>query len=295
VFLVKIKAFHEFLPMLKEALGEVLSEQERALLSSSFDVIGDIAIIKIPEELRSREQLISNQILSRMKNVRTVLKQSSDVQGEFRTRELSFIGGKENYDTIYKEGGCLFRVNVRDVYFSPRLSTERERIASLVQNGERILNMFAGIGTFSIIIAKKKEVEIESVDINPIAIELARQSLTLNKKLKGHVNPVLSDALPYAFSHENHFDRILMPLPERSFEFLPAAFNAIKGGGTIHYYVHVPLHDFEDPEWIVSQINRPELKNIKGKVKVEEWKKVREVGPRYIQAVADINVHALTC
>jgi tRNA (guanine37-N1)-methyltransferase len=276
--------------MLKEALGEVLNEQERALLSSSFDVIGDIAIIKIPNELHAREKLISDNILARMKNVRTVLKQSSDVQGEFRIRELSFIGGKENYETIYKEAGCLFKVNVKEVYFSPRLSTERERIASQVKDGEYILNMFAGIGTFSIIIAKKKRVQIESVDINPIAIELARESLKLNKRLKGIVNPILSDASPYALSHQDQFDRILMPLPERSFEFLPAAFRAVKDQGIIHCYVHVPTSNFEDSNWIISELNSKQLGNIK-KSDVIAWKRVREVGPRYIQAVADIKVH----
>ncbi len=277
--------------MLKEALGQVLNDEERALLSSSFDVIGDIAIIKIPDELHSKENLISENILARMKNVRTVLKQSSDVKGEFRTRELCFIGGKENYDTIYKEAGCLFRVNVKNVYFSPRLSTERERIASRVKDGEHILNMFAGIGTFSIIIAKKKQVQIESVDINPIAIELAQESLGLNKKLKGKVNPILSDALPYSLSHQNQFDRILMPLPERSLEFLPAAFRAAKDQGMIHCYVHVPTSNFEDNNWIVSELNRAELRNLR-KAEVIEWKRVREVGPRYIQAVADIKVYS---
>lgn len=277
--------------MLKDALSDLLDKEEIALLSSSFDVIGDIAIIKIPETLRSREELIANEILARMKNVHTVLKQSSDVKGEYRIRELVFVGGKENYETIYKEGGCLFKVNVREVYFSPRLSTERERIVSQVRDGEHIFNMFAGIGTFSILIAKKKDVEIESVDINPTAIELARESLKLNKRLKGKVNPILCDALQYALSHKEQFDRILMPLPERSVEYLPAAFESAKDQAIVHYYVHVPAADFEIEDWIVSHLSGIELKN-KKKFEVQTWKRVREVGPRYIQAVADIKVYS---
>jgi len=106
--------------MLKQALAGSLTESEIATLSSAFDVIGDIAIIRVPEELVAKELLIANEILLGMKNVRTVLKQTSAVLGEFRTRELVHIGGEEKYVTLHKENGCFFRVDVRSVYFSPR-------------------------------------------------------------------------------------------------------------------------------------------------------------------------------
>jgi tRNA (guanine37-N1)-methyltransferase len=274
--------------MLKEALRSVLNEKEIAILSSSFDVIGDIAIIRIPDELSSRKELIALQILKTMKNVRTVFKQSSDVQGEFRIRELEFVGGQEKYETIYKENGCLFKVNVKDVYFSPRLSTERERVACLVNDGEHILNMFAGVGTFSVIIAKNRECTIESVDMNPKAIELARESLVLNRRLRGIVNPILADAAGYATAHPKIFDRVIMPLPERSKDFLSPAFETSKEGGVIHYYVHVPENEFRDKNWIFENIKSVTFRK---KFDLLNWKKVREVGPRYIQAVADIKVN----
>jgi tRNA (guanine37-N1)-methyltransferase len=273
--------------MLKEALRPVLNQKEIELLSSSFDVIGDIAIIKIPEELESKQDLIGSQILGSMKNVRTVLRQSSNVQGDFRTRDLEFVCGEEKYETIYKEGGCLFKVNVREVYFSPRLSTERERIASLARDGEHILNMFAGIGTFSIIIAKYRECTIESIDINLKAIELAKESLKLNKRLKGNVNPIHQDALEYARAHPDYFDRVIMPLPERSKEFLRFAFETARNEATIHYYVHVPEEEFQNSDWILRNI---ESTSPGRSFELMKWKKVREVGPRYIQAVADLRV-----
>ncbi|MHB1908998.1 MAG: class I SAM-dependent methyltransferase [Nitrososphaerales archaeon] len=271
--------------MLKEALKDVLDSSEIALLSSSFDVIGDIAIIKIPEALNPKRQAVAQEILFHMKNVTTVLKQSSDVQGEFRTREVGFIAGQEKYDTVYKENGCLFKVNVRDVFFSPRLSTERERISKLVGNGEKIFNMFAGIGTFSIVIAKQKDCIIESVDTNPRAIELARESLLLNKNLKGRVNPILSDALLFAKEHRETFDRVLMPLPEQAHKYLSCAFDSAKQGATIHYYLHVAERDFYSEGWIEENVK--EILQARSH-KIAKWKKVREVGPRYIQAVADI-------
>jgi len=216
------------------------------------------------------------------------LNQISDVGGEYRTRNVAHIAGEEKYETVYKEGGVSIRVDVRSVYFSPRLSTERLRIRSQVLDGERVLNMFAGVGTFSFILAKTTRCTVHSVDKNPEAIRLANESLRLNKKLKGEVIPILSDAAHYALDHAGDFDRILMPLPERAREFLPAAIVSAKNtGATIHYYVHVPQEEFEDETWIRRHL---EMIDLKRKYDVLLWKRVREVGPRYIQAVADIRL-----
>jgi tRNA (guanine37-N1)-methyltransferase len=275
--------------MLKEALKNSLTPSEVDFLSSSFDVIGSIAILKIPEELRSKEERIGSEILSRMKNVRTVLNQVSDVGGEFRTRDLRLVAGVENYDTVYRERGCFFKVNVREVYFSPRLSTERERIARLVQEGEKIFNMFAGVGTFSVIIAKEKRCTIESVDKNPAAFELGVESLKMNKKLCGTVIPVLAEAKDYAVAHKNIFDRVLMPLPERSSEFLPHAILSCKDRAIIHYYLHLSEEDFFSEGWIEKHLSSQNL-DPSVRLIALNWKRVREVGPRYIQAVADLKV-----
>jgi tRNA (guanine37-N1)-methyltransferase len=274
--------------MLKNALRSVLSEEEILHLSSSFDVIGDIAIIKIPTELGRKEKLIGDELIYRMKNVTTVLKQESDVEGEFRLRNVSFVSGEEKYETIYKENGVLFKVDVRSVFFSPRLSTERARIRSLVSENEQILNMFAGVGTFSFILAKSVDCVVHSVDKNPEAIRFATDSLRLNKRLKGRVLPILSDANEYGKAHEGEFDRVLMPLPERAKEFLPCAVaSGKKEGATIHYYVHIPLEDFQDRSWIARHLEEIGLDR---DYEIKLWKRVREVGPRYIQAVADIRL-----
>ncbi len=276
------------MPMLKSALKGVLTEEEARHLSSSFDVIGDIAIIKIPPELSEKEGLIGTELLRRMKNVATVLKQDSDVRGEYRTRDVSVIAGKEKYETVYKENGVLIKVDVRSVYFSPRLSTERMRIRSLVSEHEQILNMFAGVGTFSFILAKSINCTIHSVDKNPVAIQLAIESLQLNRKLRGKIIPVLSDAAEYAAVHEGEFDRVLMPLPERAREFLPAAVGSCKkAGATIHYYMHVPQEEFQDRSWIGRHLEEIGLGR---SYEILLWKRVREVGPRYVQAVADIKL-----
>ena len=149
--------------------------------------------------------------------------------------------------------------------------------------------MFAGVGTFSMIIAKTKRCEIDSVDINPDAIRLSSETISLNKRMKGTVKPVLADAKEYANQNEGIFDRILMPLPERSSEFLDAAIYSAKRdpGAVIHYYVHVPEGQFYDEEWIKDHLLAMILPR---KFEISNWKRVRDVGPRFIQAVADIRL-----
>ncbi len=213
------------------------------------------------------------------------------MQGEFRTRDLDFVAGEEKYETIYKESNCRFKVNLRSVYFSPRLSTERLRISEQVREGELIFNMFAGLGTFSFVIAKNKPCVIDSVDKNPEAIRLAFETLKLNKRLKGTVRPILADAREFASSHKGAYDRILMPLPEKASEFLEAAVASakVREGSMIHYYLHVPLENFKNIAWIQRHLERVTEKSGR-KFELSNWKKVREVGPRYIQAVADIKI-----
>lgn len=147
---------------LKKVLKDKLTDVEIAQLYSSFDIIGEIAIIKIPESLEEKKEIIGNSLMDNIKNVKSVFSQSSPVRGEFRIRDLELIAGKDQTITYYKEHGCIFKVDVRNTYFSPRLSTERIRISNLISDNKLqnqkdvVINMFGGVGTYSIIIAKKK-------------------------------------------------------------------------------------------------------------------------------------------
>jgi len=149
---------------LKSVLADTLSENELQYLYSSYDIIGDIAIIKIPDVLVHKKKVICDALLKNVKNLKAVYMQSGSVSGEYRLRGLEFVSGSEIYLTNYKEYGCKFLVNVATSYFSPRLSTERLRLSKLVKNDESILNMFAGVGTFSVIMAKEKKIKLINID-----------------------------------------------------------------------------------------------------------------------------------
>ena len=87
-------------------------------------------------------------------HLRLVLRKSGQVSGTFRTREYEAIAGEGDSETVHEEFSCLFRLDVTKVYFNPRLSHERMRVARQIKEGERVLDMFAGVGPYSILIAK---------------------------------------------------------------------------------------------------------------------------------------------
>jgi len=273
--------------MLKKALENVLTEKENEELISAFDQIGDIIIVRIPELLLSKKKIIGETLLNQVKTAKSVFYQASAVEGDFRTRNLEIIAGEEDTETGYKEFGCRFLVDVENAFFSPRLSTERERIANLIKNGEVMINMFAGIGMFSIMAAKKKKCTVYSLDINPIASKLCKKNIELNK-LAGKVISINGDASKIINEQlMGKSDRTLMLLPERSDEFLESAINATKNGGIIHYYSHIHA-DKKSEAGKLSEKHYLQVTPIQSEILSS--KIVRAVGPRYYQTVVDVKI-----
>ena len=273
--------------MLKKSLENILTSQESQELISSFDQIGDIIIVRIPDSLLTKKKIIGETLLNEVKIAKSVFYQASAVEGDFRTRNLEILAGEDKTETEYKEFGCKFTVDVENAFFSPRLSTERERIANLVQNGETIVNMFAGVGMFSIMIAKKKKCTVYSIDINPIAAKLCEKNIISNK-LAGNIISINGDASQVIQEQlENKSDRTLMLLPERSDEFLESAINATKSGGIIHYYSHIHA-DEKSNAGKLSEEHYLQVTPVKSEILGS--KIVRAVGPRYYQTVVDVKI-----
>ena len=273
--------------MLKKALESILTTNENDELISAFDQIGDIIILRIPESLLSKKKIIGETLLNEVKIAKSVFYQASAVEGDFRTRNLEILAGEDNTETEYKEFGCRFLVDVENTFFSPRLSTERERIANLIQEGEIMTNMFAGIGMFSIMAAKKKKCTVYSIDINPIASKLCEKNIEINK-LAGEVISINGDASKIIEEQlVGKSDRTLMLLPERSDEFLEAAINTTKDGGIIHYYSHIHA-DKKSEAGKLSEEHYLQVTPVQSKILSS--KIVRAVGPRYYQTVVDVKI-----
>ena len=274
--------------MLKKALEGVLTDKEAADLYSAFDQIGDIIIIRIPDSLLSKKKMIGEVLLENVHPARSVFYQASDVEGDFRTRNLEIIAGEDNTETEYKEFGCRFKVDVEKAFFSPRLSTERNRIAQLVQDGETIINMFGGVGMFSIVAAKKKKCTVYNIDLNPYAARLCEENIKLNKRLAGTIISIQGDASQVIKEQlQDKGDRTLMLLPERSDEFLDSAISATKSGGIIHYYSH---QHADKRQSSVELSKQHYLEVAKVKSEILGGRMVRAVGPHYYQTVVDVRI-----
>jgi tRNA (guanine37-N1)-methyltransferase len=230
---------------LVQALENRLPPHLLASLPRALDIIGDIAIIEIPPELKTHERFVGEAILATHKNVRTVLAKVGAVSGTYRLREFEIIAGESKTATVHKEYGCQYNVDVAKAYFSPRLSHEHNRVASLVQKDETVVDLFAGVGPFSVLIAKKNaDTKVYAVDINPEAIEFLKRNIRLNR-VENRVIPILGDARQVIEERLlGVADRVIMNLPEKAMEFIDAACRAVKpSGGVVHYYAFVRLPD----------------------------------------------------
>ena len=171
--------------------------------------------------------------------------------------------------------------------FPPRLSSERMRIAELVKDGEVVVNMFGGVGMFSIIAAKKKKCTIYNIDINPEAAKFCQKNIAINK-LTGNIISIHGDASDIIKNKlENKSNRTLMLLPEKSDEFLDSAILTTKNNGVIHYYSHIHADKKLDAPKLSEQHF---LETTPVKSTILGSKIVRPVGPRFYQTVVDVKI-----
>lgn len=277
---------------LKTVLAEKLEPEQLKHIYKTYDIVGDIAVIRVPEPHRHHSKLIAEAIMSTHREVKAVWRQSSSVSGDFRLRSLEFLLGEKTTETLYKEHGCIYKIDLRKAYFSPRLSYERLRIAELIKPGEVVLNMFAGVGCYSISIAKHSEpLKVFSIDINPCAFQYLHENIRLNR-VADVVIPIQGDAKKVIEKElQNVADRVLMPLPERAYEYLEYAHLALKPtGGWIYYYGFEYAKKNEDPLEKAETKAFEKMRRLCSNFRVEFGRIVRPIGPRWYQVVLDIHV-----
>jgi tRNA (guanine37-N1)-methyltransferase len=194
------------------------------------ELVGGIAIL-LEDDPAGAEKILASR-----PSLHTAVFAQGEVSGEYRTRELTILAGKSTTRTEVTEHGRRYTVDLAGAYFSARLSTERQRILDQVQEGEVVLDMFAGVGPFAITLAAKAALVI-AADLNPRAVELMLENLEQNRVR--NVVPVLADARRLAAILPWRFDRIVMNLPLAGTEFLPDAFRLCRPGGIIHFYALV--------------------------------------------------------
>lgn len=222
---------------------EIIIERSPAEIlgfSPAYEHIGDIAIIDRQQAQAHRVA----QVLLKQNRIKTVLQAETSVTGEYRTRSVSILAGEKRTRTLYRENKCRYLIDLSRVYFTPRLSTERARIADKINDGEIVVDMFAGVGPFSILIAKRyPRAHVIAIDKNPDAIRYLKENVKLNKV--ENIKIIDRDARD-AVKEISGADHVIMNLPHSAIEFLDAAFGVLKNGGIIHFYAIAHENDLFD-------------------------------------------------
>ncbi len=265
----------------------------------AYEILGNIAIVKFSEDVKQKDKKkFANKILKENKSVRTVLEKTGKVKGRLRKMSTKYLAGENTKEVLYKENGCVFRLNVDKTYFSARLANERKEIASYVKKGDLVLVMFAGVAPFPIVIAKNSQAKrIDSNEINREANKYANLNIDLNK-VRGRVSLLEGDIKrnleweyfkPTKFKVKDgeripvrgrwlkiKYDVIVMPRPQLKDTFLKEAFILSKKGTKIYYY------DFcreEEIPLIVEKVKKG-AKKYRKKIKIIRVKKAGDIAPR---------------
>jgi tRNA (guanine37-N1)-methyltransferase len=260
-------------------------------LPTSYDVIGNISILKLDDDLYEYRKLIGDALLECNKNLKTVCLTHA-VKGELRTRDIEIIAGENTTETVHKEFGLRFSIDIRKAYFSPRLATERKYIADLVQPNETILDMFTGVAPFPIMISKfSKPKIVYAIDKNPDAIFYAKKNLILNNVLD-KIELINGDSKLNCKELEKKgfkADRIIMNLPFSSIDFFDSALLLIKKECIIHMYNIIKVDDLQ--EKIKSLNQKANEKNLK--IKIKNIRRIKSYAPREFYMGIDITAKKL--
>lgn len=221
---------------IKKTLQLLFEDEESHKAVYGYDIIGDILILSLSEQLHEKTDVLAHEILKNHSALRLVCLKTAEHNGEYRTTTLQRIGGQGDCVTLHKEFGLRLRVEPDKVYFSPRSGNERNRIARLVQEGERVLVMFSGIGPLPLMIGSNAKIkEIIGVEKNPDAHRLACENLKINPIIE-NVFFIQGDVRTVVPNLSGEFDRIVMPLPFSGETFLPLALRKLKRSGFLHFY-----------------------------------------------------------
>ena len=255
------------------------------LLPHGWQILGTIILVKIPDALADHSNRIGDALLTMYPRCETVL-WNKGVTGPFREPICETIAGRPETETIHKENGCLFKLDVTKVMFSVGNQGERMRMAKIVRDGEIVVDMFAGIGYFSIPMAKHaRPRRILAIELNPISFGYLVENIRLNH-VEDIIQPLLGDCA--RLSPEGAFDRVIMGYLD-AYQYLEQGIRALKEeGGILHYHESVPARLY--PERPVMRIM--DLCKSLGRVcEIKQVRKVKKYAPGVLHAVVDAEIY----
>ena len=247
----------------------------------TYERLGEAALLDEDDPERARE--IADAICESDLPLETVLNKASKVKGETRVRDWELLAGADT-EIVHREYGCEFLLDLAEVYFSPRLATERNRVVEQVAAGEHAFDMFAGVGPFVIPVAKRGA-ECVGVDVNPNAIDYLRENARRNG-VEDRVTAICDDVRAVAPEYEGWADRVVMNLPHSADEFLESAVTVAGDDCVLHYY---DIQHEDDPFGPGERAIR-EAAGSAYDVSVETERVVRSYAPHELNVCLDVRL-----
>lgn len=246
----------------------------------SYERLGEIVIVDEDDEERARA--IADAIAASDLPVETVVNRASPIEGEFRVREWDVLVG-ESTETVHREYGCAFELDIARMYFSPRLATERRRVVEQIEPDEQFFDMFAGVGPF-VVPAARRGAECVGVDLNEAAVEYLRRNAERNG-VADRVTAIHDDVRDVE-AYDDWADRIVMNLPHSADEFLETAV-AIAGEECVvhHYDIEHDSDPFGPGEAAIRAAAEPAYD-----VTVETRREVRSYAPHELNVCLDVRL-----
>ena len=268
--------------------ASVFKQQRAHECMAPYDIVGNIAIVKFRRETKASEKKrVAAQLLRQHAQLITVLEKTGRFKGRLRAQKTRYIAGERMKEAVYRENGCVFRLDVDRCYFSPRLASERKKIAEMVKEGERVLVMFGGVAPFAIVIARLAKPKcVVSMELSRACTRYARENV-LKNKVQRIVETVQGDVRRLIPKVKEKFDRVVMPRPNLRESFLSFALRAVKKGGVIQYYGFYRENEREEMKRLIES----EARKARKKVKIIRVKKAGNIGVRRYRWRADLRVN----
>ncbi|MBY9010058.1 MAG: class I SAM-dependent methyltransferase family protein [Candidatus Lokiarchaeota archaeon] len=281
-----------FKDKLKDVLIGILTEEELSVLPRGFQTVGDVVITKLNPLLLEKKNLIAEKYLDLLPGIKSIYLNSGRVKGQFRTPEkIEFLVGVDNSIVKHKEHEVIYKFDITKIMFSMGNLNERKFLATLVKEGEMIVDMFAGIGYFSLPIAKhSKPKKIYSIELNPESFKYLIENVKLNH-FEDIITPINGDSKIEVIKLSNSglkADRVIMGVFPAPKDFIKEALTLAKVEGTIYHYEGIAekekyLDLFNEFKEIV------ELNDFKCNLQAKRF--VKSYGPGLYHVVLDILVY----
>lgn len=279
-----------FKQKIQQRLEGKLSEEELSLLPSGFQTVGKVIILKLKQELLGNKELIAETCLEMMPYIRSIYLNTGKVKGEFREPEIEYLAGDKNPIVEHKEHGIIYKFDITKIMFSQGNLYERKYLPTLVEKGETIVDMFAGIGYFSLPLGKLSPAErIYSIELNPIAYEFLVENIKLND-LEEKLVPILGDSKQEVIklsSEGVRADRVVMGVFPAPKDFIKPALSLVANSGTLYHYEGVVDRD----KYLNLYREFKEIANNQGyETSLQEKRFVKSYGPNLFHTIIDILV-----